>query len=312
MAAVCLAMWVSPSSAWATCDWVLQGRVHVLQADCQVTETLEIPDGVTIDGQRHRIEVADPASGPFAGAVFLARGRLAHVRDLTIDGSRLGPACHSGARRLTGILFDGASGTIERVSIHSLARFNGACAEGTGFEILGAPHGRPGRDGQAVLVRASTVEQYQKGGLTVGGDVLVVAEDNRFVAPGTPLLPTNGVQVAFGARARLVRNTIEGASWCCTDEAAAGILLLDAAPGTEVRGNRIEGNADVGIFAMGRHFVIEGNVVIDKGADALVDIGILAAGPEHVLGGNVVRGFTVPYDGQGTGRARSRPRASAD
>jgi hypothetical protein len=305
-------MWVAPASAWAACDWVVQGRVHVLQADCQISETIEIPDGATIDGQRHRIDVVDPAWGPFAGAAFVARGRLAHVRDVTIDGSRLGPACQSGARRLAGILFDGASGTIERVSIHSLARFNGTCAEGTGLEIVGAPHGRPGREAQAVLVRASTVEQYQKGGLAVGGDVLVVAEDNRFVAPAAPLLPTNGVQVAFGARARLVRNTIEGASWCCTEVAAAGILLLDAAPGTEVRGNRIEGNADVGIFAMGRHFVIEGNVVTDRGADGLFDIGILATGPEHVLRGNVVRGFTVPYDGQRAGEARSTPRATAD
>ncbi len=311
-AVLCLAMWVAPASAWAACEWAVQGRVHVLLADCRVSETIEIPDGVTIDGQRHRIDVVDPVSGPFEGSVFAARGRLAHVRDVTIDGSHLGPACRSGAKRLAGILFDGASGTIERVSIQSVARLNGTCAEGTGLEIVGAARARPGLEAQAVAVRASTVEQYQKGGLAVVGNVLVVAEDNRFVGPIAPLMPTNGVQVAFGARARLLRNTVEGAPWCCTEAAAVGILLLDAASGTEVKGNRVEGNADVGIFAVGRQFIIEGNVVTDKGADGLFDIGILAAGHQHVLRRNVVRGFTVPYDGQGTGGTRSTPRAIAD
>lgn len=311
-ALVCCAALATPSFAWAACDWLVRGRVHLLLADCQLSEGVLIPDGATIDGQHHRITLHDSASGPFKGAALRAGGRAAHVRNLEIDGSGLGPGCEGGASRLVGILFEGASGTIDGVSIRSLARFNGTCAEGTGIEIVGGRDQRPPMTAQAVSVRASIVESYQKGGLTIGGDVFVLADGNRFTASAALVLPSNGIQVAFGARATLVRNTVEGASWCCTDVAATGILLLDAAAGTEVRQNRIMGNADVGIFAVGRRFAIEGNDVIDEGGDGLFDVGILVLGDDHTVRGNVVRGFTVPYEGLGTDDTRTRPKRVAE
>lgn len=293
------------------CDWLVQGSTRVLIADCSVTEGIEVPDGVTIDGGHHRVLVVDPPGDVFRGAVFTARGKRAHIRDLVLDGNGLGRGCQEGRDRLVGIRFDGASGTIDGVLVQAIARLEGACGEGIGIEIVGRVRGR-GRGDQAVAVHRSAVIGYQKAGLVAGGAVFVSAHENEFSAgSGASLVPSNGIQVAFGARALLVRNRVAGASWCCTEAAGTGILLLEAAPGTEVIQNRLEGNADVGIFAIGRAYHVDRNELFDRGADALYDVGILLMGEEHVVRGNHVEGFTVPQQHQGRDESPGVRRSAA-
>lgn len=292
----CVLAYLAVPTLAQACDWLVQGSTRVLIADCSVTEGIDVPDGVTIDGGNHRVSVVDPPGDVFRGAVFTARGKRAHVRDLILDGNGLGRGCEEGRDRLVGIRFDGASGTIDGVSVQAITRLDGECGEGIGIEIVGRIRGRgPGE--QAVAIHRSVVRGYQKAGLVVGGAVFVEAHDNEFAAgDGAVLMPSNGIQVAFGARAVLMRNRVAGASWCCTEDAGTGILLLEAAPGTELIQNRLDGNADVGIFAIGRAFHLDRNEVIDRGADALYDVGILLMGEEHVVRGNHVEGFTVPQE----------------
>lgn len=306
------AVLMTPAEASADCEWSVQGRVRALVADCEVFATLEVPDGVTIDGRGHRLRVTDPPAGAFSGAVVLARGRRAHVRDLVIDASALGRGCEQGDQRLTGIRFDGASGTIDGVTLESVARLDGRCAEGVSIEVLGAGAKRGPDQPQAVAIRGTSVRAYQKAGLVASGAVFVMVESSSFVASGEPLLPSNAVQVSFGARATLARNRIAATSWCCSSTVASGILLLDAAPGTEVLANRIEGNADVGIFAVGRGYTITDNTVTDNGPDGLFDIGILLMGGGHYVRHNDVRGFTVPADTRGPDDGVAAPHIVAE
>jgi len=70
---------------------------------------------------------------------------------------------------------------------------------------------------------------------------------------------------------------------------------VNTAPGTEVRGNVIAGNADVGIYILADDVRVERNRLTDSGTDGAFDVGIGNYGQHNVFEGNSISGFYIPY-----------------
>ena len=123
------------------CVFVTHGNRYKLKNNCITTETILIPDGMTLDGQWHTITAKDPDGGHFLGAVVMNDGDQASVKNLKISADNLAAACDAGDDRLRGILFDGASGIIEDNKILALNQgpAGSGCQEGNAIEARNAP-----------------------------------------------------------------------------------------------------------------------------------------------------------------------------
>jgi hypothetical protein len=98
------------------CQFKVKGKRWILQADCTITQTIEIPKGITIDGNGKTIAMSGPNSGYTLAGLLVVGGR-ANVVNLTIDGSGLSEQCAFDGSDPGAISFGQASGRIENVSI---------------------------------------------------------------------------------------------------------------------------------------------------------------------------------------------------
>jgi len=147
-----------------------------------------------------------------------------------------------------------------------------------------------------VEITDNVVEGFQKTGIVASGHVDVTVRGNRIGASAAQrLLVANGIQAGAGARALIEGNTVAGNSWGREDAAGTAILLVNTAPGTEVRANVIVGNADVGIYVLADGVRVERNRLTDTGADGAFDVGIGNYGQNNVFEGNSITGFYIQY-----------------
>jgi parallel beta-helix repeat protein len=269
------------------------GLTWTLEADCTVDRSIVLPDGVTLDGAQHTITAIDPPEGPFRGAIIANGGMTASVTNTVISAVLLANICQEGGDRLRAIYFDGASGAIHGNSILNVNKGASACQEGNAIELRNIDLTGPAT---VVDVSGNLIEGFQKTGIVVSGNVDTGIRANSIGASATQRqMVTNGIQVGAGARASIEGNTIAGNSWPGDAAAATAILLLNAAPGTLVRGNVISGNADVGIYVMADGVRVERNRLTDSGADGAFDVGIGNYGQGNVFEGNSITGFSFRY-----------------
>lgn len=296
------AVFIGPPAVMAAtdCTFTTQGAVMKLDADCTTDETIVIPDGFTLDGKGHTITAVDPPSGSFLGAVVKSGGATAHVKHLTITALDLASACHPAGpvdTRLRGILFEGTSGSITHSTVTGVNQGSG-CQEGNAIEVRNAPFDGTHPNTQTVKIEHNKVFEYQKTGIVANGDVDVSIRHNTVGASATQAnLAANSIQVGFGGLASVENNKITGNSWCCASAVGTAILLFDSGPGLSVRHNKIDGNADVGIYILADNAKIEHNSVIETGADGFYDIGIGNYGSDNTIRHNSVGGYETPYDG---------------
>src|SRR5437867_854262 len=102
-------------SAVGTCtlSFLTETATWLLLLDCTTDTAIQVPDGITLDGNGHKITAVEPGIGHFTGAVVqnaTAQSTI-HVTNLTVDATLPGNPCDAGEQRLRGILFFGASGT---------------------------------------------------------------------------------------------------------------------------------------------------------------------------------------------------------
>lgn len=281
------------SEAQVACEFTQSAGTWVLNDDCITTASIEIPDGVTLDGNYHTIFAIDPPKGTFQGGIVVAREAEASVINLTITTILLADVCQTGAERLRGILFDGASGTILGNTVVNVNKGASSCAEGSGIELRNSRSEGPRA---SLLVERNLVDRYQKTGILVHGNVDAVVRSNVIGASATQeTLIANAVQVGSGALATIERNLIAGNSFWGADAAATAILLNDSAAGTRVAANDIIGNADVGIYVFSDDAVVEDNDLVDAGPDGFYDVGIVNVGSGNTFIGNTVQGYRARY-----------------
>jgi len=268
-------------------------RTWTLEADCSVTASIVLPDGITLDGAQHTIVAVDPPTGSFRGAIIASAGSTANVINTVLSSAMLANVCREGNDRLRAIYFNGAAGTIRGNTIVNVNKGTSGCQEGNGIEVRNIDLTGPQL---AVDILDNDVEGFQKTGIVVSGNVDATIRGNN-IGPSSAQrqMVTNGVQVGAGARALIEGNIVSGNSWAGGDAAATAILLLNTGPGTVVRGNTIVGNADVGIYVMANDVRVERNRLTDTGNDGAFDVGIGNYGDRNVFDGNSINGFYYRY-----------------
>jgi hypothetical protein len=218
-------------------------RTRRLLGDCSTSTTVTVPDGMTLDGAGHTITAYDPAGGHFRGAVVTNAGRVANIRRLTVRAHQLGDVCDAGTDRLRGLLLDGAGGVLDHNRVLGLAQAGSGCQEGNAIEVRNEPFGPGGHD-VYVAVTANEVRGYQKGGIVLSGSVAGGIFDNTVAGLGrVPEIAQNGVQVGFGATARVERNVVTDNFY--TGPAGAescGVLFYQAGRRAEAEHNTFSGN----------------------------------------------------------------------
>jgi hypothetical protein len=280
------------SAAQPSCTFVVSGMTMLLTGTCTTMAPIEVPDGMTLDGNHQTIIAIDPPDGPFPGPVVVARGGVAGVVNTAISTVLLRAGCHTGALRLRGIYFEGASGLIRGNTVDNVRRQRSGCEEGIGIEV---------RNPQAevmstsVEITANVVDRYQKAGIVVHGGVDATIRVNAIGASAAQaLVPANAIQVGPGARATVEGNAILGNTFPSSVAAATAILLVGSAPGTVVSGNAIAGDSDVGIHVLADGAIVRENVLRDEGADGYWDVGIVNMGVGNTFLDNVVEGYRLP------------------
>src|SRR4029079_990223 len=104
------------------CKFTKTSQTWTLQRDCLTRNPIDVPDGVTLDGDGHTIFMqGTPGSLPYGVGVQNAK---AHVINLTLDGS--GVTSASCAERGAGILFQNAIGAVRTSTITG---FSASCGD---------------------------------------------------------------------------------------------------------------------------------------------------------------------------------------
>jgi parallel beta-helix repeat protein len=281
------------------CIFTITGTTMRLATDCRTDASIEIPDGMTLDGANHTISAVDPPGGHFTGGILTNGGRSASVINTRLTAQSLANVCDVSDGRLRGIFLDGASGILRGNTVLDIHQGTSACQEGNGIEVWNFS-GTP----VVVEIADNVVDGYQKSGIVASGDVDATIRNNRVGASALQAyVPANGIQVGFGAWAAIEQNQITGNRWPRADAAATGILLSGSAPGTVVRRNTITGNADVGIYIAAREATVTQNLVVEDGVDGFYDIGIVNYGEHNTVRDNEVRGYDERYFGVEPGAA---------
>jgi hypothetical protein len=272
--------------ARAPCPLSLGATRVRLEADCATESTVFIPDGYTFDGAGYTLTAVDPDGGRFLGAVLRNRGGEAHVRGVRVVAGGLTDRgnCDAAADALTGILLEGANGSIQDSEVAGVSQreARSQCQEGVAIAVR---HEEGADEAVRVDVLRNTVSGYQKGGITVSGRVEVTVEGNT-VDGGGPVahIARNGITVTDGTRGRVTGNTVRGNAYTGTDFVAAGILVAGGPRGEHplvedlvIRGNTVTDNT-VGIALAQPEVGTPGLQVLENTLSSVRQAGVFQAG----------------------------------
>jgi hypothetical protein len=206
------------------------------------------------------------SGNPIAAIILVDTTDKVNLTNLTIDGANNGINTCAGPT-LVGIFYRNASGKIDSVAVRNIRL-------GTGFE--GCQTGlaifvQSGNGGRAkVDIANSSVHDYQKNGITANeSGTEVTVRDNAISGFGvSPVIAQNGVQVGFGARGTIDRNSIINHVYGgCTSansncDFAANILVVDS-DGVRITGNTT-GKAQVNVYYQGNRGEVSNNTIFES------------------------------------------------
>jgi len=298
---------VNSAAITIPCSFTTSGNIMKLNADCQTDVTILVPDGLTLDGNHHKITAIDPTGDHFKGAIVKNAGSSMNIKNLTLDTQGLANVCDAGDNRLRGILMEGAQGTINNNTILNINQGASGCQEGNAIEVRNAPFDLTGTADLAVEIDHNNIEHYQKTGIVANGDVNANIHHNKVGSADLPNnIAANSIQLGFGAIGKVDQNQIDGNQWCGPSDFAATAVLLFETGSSDVSKNIIGGNSDIGIYGLTNNTTIDNNKVTDSGVDCNAngyDIGIGdydaytgTPGDNNKVTNNKVSGFTVLYE----------------
>jgi parallel beta-helix repeat protein len=231
------------------CAFTTKNATMTLNADCTTTTTINVPNGVTLDGKGHRITAVDPVGGAFTGAVVANGGAVMNVQNLTIVGSS---NVVDNCRDFNGVAFLAASGSITNVALSGIGLPNTGCQ--IGRAILVNSIGSATR--QSVKIENNVVSNYNKDGIDVRGNVDAKIDGNTVTGSPSDLIIRNGIEVLTGASAQVWSNTVSGNHSDAFPLSDTGLLVLDGATVNLTKANTLTGN-DVSSD-------IEGSTIVGK------------------------------------------------
>ena len=222
--------------------------------------------GVVIEPSNVTANATGTASGqPIAAIILVLEATDVDIRDVIVDGTNNGiTEC---TPDLIGVLYQNASGEIERVAVRNVklsTSLNG-CQSGSAI-VIQSGGGRT----SVVEVEGSSIHDYQKNGITaneVGTEARI--EDNVVTGLGpTTGAAQNGIQIGFGAEGSISRNTVANHIWspsCVSDpacEVTADDILVYQSDGVSVEQN-VAGISQTGIAIAANHAHVTRNHVFD-------------------------------------------------
>jgi nitrous oxidase accessory protein NosD len=256
-------------------------------------EQISIDKSLSIEGDNGAILLpsnmavnATSASGtPIAAAIFAKEAANVEIEGLIVDTANSGITQCS--PDLMGILYQNSSGSIEHNAVRNTklsVSLNG-CQSGDAIVVQSLGGGT-----SKVSIDDNSVHDYQKNGITGNELGTEVAVTNNVV---TGLGPTtgaaqNGIQIGFGAKGGVLRNTVTDNVWApCVSLTncafnATGILVFQS-DDVRVEHNSVATN-QVGIFTNGQNAKIESNNI----SNSLVLVGIDLAGDANLASRNDV------------------------
>jgi len=169
----------------------------------------------------------------------------------------LAEVCDAGANRLRGVLFDGASGSITNLNVLNINQNHGAILSGCQeVNAIEARNFGSSPTTISVVIDGNTIAGYQKTGIVVNGDADGSVTNNTVTGDGPqPFIAQNGIQIGFGATARVKFNTVTGNAYTGSTGDASGGVLVVAGPfygsaysvGDQVQNNTLHGN-EIGVW----------------------------------------------------------------
>ena len=232
------------------------------------TEQLQIQKNLTIQGTAPGVIVQSPSSLPLSFTTSAEHHPIIYVHDtndvslvdLTVDGMGLGNTYNYD--RFDGVAYYNAGGTIQNNTIMDITDTPlDGMQRGVGIYAYNAD-GSP----RTLDVIGNTILDYQKNGMALSGNNLVVdVENNTVIGAGpTDQIAQNGIQVSYGATGKVKGNKVSGNYWTgkyagpgnndpASDpnaDSAAGILVYEPGSSTiEIANNTLTDN-QIGIASV--------------------------------------------------------------
>jgi nitrous oxidase accessory protein NosD len=257
------------------------------------SEQLSITKSLSIEGENGAIvlpsimvaNTTGSSGAPIAAAILVKNAANVGVEGLIVDTTSNGiTEC---SPDLIGILYQNSSGRIEHNAVRNTkltASLNG-CQSGDGIVVQSL-----GGEASKVSIDDNSVHDYQKNGITGNESGTEVTITDNVV---TGLGPTNGaaqngIQIGFGAKGVVIRNTVTDNVWSpCLSLAncafnATGILVFES-DDVRIERNSVATN-QVGVFAGGKNAKVESNNI----SNSLILFGIDLAGDNNLASRNHV------------------------
>ncbi len=222
---------------------------------------------------------------PIAAAVLVKDAANVEIEGFIVDIANNGIAeC---APILIGILYQNSSGSIKHNSVRNAklsVSLNG-CQSGDAIVVQSLGGGT-----SKVSIEGNSVHDYQKNGITgneSGTEVTISKNVLTGLGPTTGAAQ-NGIQIGFGAKGSVSRNTVADNVWSpCVSPTncafnATGILVFQS-DDVLVEHNSVATN-QVGVFTNGQNATIESNNI----SNSLVLVGIDLAGDDNLASHNDV------------------------
>jgi nitrous oxidase accessory protein NosD len=222
---------------------------------------------------------------PIAAAIFVKEAADVEIEGLIVDTANSGiTGC---SPDLIGILYQNSSGSIKHNAVRNtkLAVSLNGCQSGDAIVVQSL-----GGETSIVSVDDNSVHDYQKNGITgneVGTEVTISNNVVTGLGPTTGAAQ-NGIQIGFGAKGDVMRNTVTDNVWspCVSLENCAfnatGILIFQS-DDVHVEHNSVATN-QLGIYAGGQRDEIESNSI----SNSLILIGIDLASDNNLASRNDV------------------------
>jgi nitrous oxidase accessory protein NosD len=256
-------------------------------------EQLSISKSLSIEGDNGAIvlpsNMAVNATGstgsPIAAAILVKEATDVEIEGLIVDTVNSGiTGC---SPELIGILYQNSSGSIEHNAVRNakLSVSLDGCQSGDAIVVQSL-----GSETSTVSINENSVHDYQKNGITgneLGTEVTITNNVVTGLGPTTGAAQ-NGIQIGFGAKGGVLRNTVTDNVWspCVSLEncasSATGILIFQS-NGVRVEHNSVATN-QIGIYAGGQHDEVES----DNVSNSLVLVGIDLAGDNGLATHNEV------------------------
>jgi len=246
------------------CSATQAGSTITLTANCTTEATIDVADGVTIDGDGYTITAVDPTSGNFTGPVLKsATGTptvpaTLNVKNLDVVASL---AATVATQSLSGLYYENAGGTITNVSLSGITS-SAASGAGRALEVRNAA----ATTAPALAINGLRVRNYNKSGVFLQGKTTFTAT-NLDIGPATGVdgvqwvdSAANGFTVYDGPTGTLTNSKIAGNRYATDDtdpNAPQGVgtaVLAIESPSLTISGLTVTGtDSDIGVIVQKLH-----------------------------------------------------------